>query len=128
ECLSIQKHDFRALWFDAQLPMPAYAEWMLSCDMTPTYEYHRRVLQVLQSELPGPWTLKMPSHALHIRWLLKVYPDARLIWTHRDPLKALGSLCSLVRAATSSHMEPDLEFIGRNYPRQVLEHLRRPME
>lgn len=127
ECLSLQKQDFKALWWDAMAPLPGYAEWILGCDMTSAYDYHRRALQVLQSRAPGAWTLKMPSHALHIDWLLKTYPDAQLVWTHRDPFRALASLCSLIRTAQSANLEPDIGFIAANYPRQAAEHLTRPL-
>ena len=53
-----------------------------------------KFLQALQHKAPGVWNLKMPSHALHLEYLIKEYPDARLIWTHRDPYVATGSLCS----------------------------------
>ena len=55
----------------------------------------RRFLQLLQADAPGTWNLKMPSHALWLETLVKTYPDARLVWTHRDPFTATGSLCSL---------------------------------
>ena len=70
----------------------------------------------------------MPSHALHIRWLLEAYPDARMVWTHRDPITATGSLCSLI---TNTHCrvmdEPDRAWVAKNYPPQLAEHARRVM-
>ena len=58
-----------------------YAQWLFDeTDMTTTYEYQKRYLQVLQSTAPGMWSLKMPSHSVHIDALLRVFPDARLIW------------------------------------------------
>ena len=56
--------------------------------MTSTYAYERLVLQMLQSRAPGIWSLKMPSHAVHIESLLSTFPDARIVWAHRDPFKA----------------------------------------
>ena len=64
--------------------------------MTSAYEYERLVLQILQSKAPGRWSLKMPSHAVHIETLVKTFPDVKMIWAHRDPYKATGSLCSTV--------------------------------
>lgn len=127
ECLSIHKQDLRAMWWDAQLPMPAYADWMLGCDMVPAYAFEKRVLQILQSTNAGSWQLKMPSHALHLHALLQVFPDARLVWTHRDPFKATGSFLSLVTAVSGCNAMPDPDFLRRTYPHQLAEHVRRPM-
>lgn len=127
ECLSIHKQDFRAMWWDAQAAMPAYAEWILGCDMVPAYALEKRVLQILQSANAGAWQLKMPSHALHLHALLRVFPDARLVWTHRDPCKATGSFLSLIRAVSGCNATLDLDFLRRYYPHQMAEHVRRPM-
>lgn len=45
----------------------------------------------------------MPSHSVHIEALLKVFPDARLIWTHRDPVNRLLHIAARTRAAIHSH-------------------------
>lgn len=127
ECHTIHKQDFRALWWDAQASMPAYADWVLGCDMVPAYELQKRYLQLLQSTNPGSWQLKLPSHALHLRALLHVFPDARLVWTHRDPIKSVSSLLSLVSTVSGINVMPDPEFLRWNYLHQAAEHLRRPM-
>ncbi|MDB5447326.1 MAG: sulfotransferase family protein [Phenylobacterium sp.] len=128
ECTFIQAHDFKSLFWESHGRLPGYAEWVLSCDMTSAYDHHRRFLQVLQQKAPGAWNLKMPSHALHIRWLLEAYPDARMIWTHRDPFTVTGSLCSLI---SNTHLrlmdEPDLAWVAQNYPPQLAEHANRVM-
>jgi len=128
ECTHIQAHDFKSLFWEAHAPMPAYSEWILGCDMTSAYDHHRRFLQVLQHRAPGVWNLKMPSHAVHIAWLLKAYPDARLVWTHRDPFAATGSLFSLI-ANTHERMmgTADKAYIAKNYPRQLAVHVDRVM-
>lgn len=128
ECTILHGQDFKAQSIEALFPAPRYSEWILACDMRSTYEYHRKVLQILQSTNPGRWNLKMPSHALHIKALLDVFPDARLIWTHRDVFKAAGSFLSLIEAIQSGFcVTPDRAFISRTYPRQFAEHLLRPL-
>jgi len=127
ECHTIHKQDMRALWWDAQASLPTYADFILGCDMTPAYRLQKRYLQVLQSTNAGTWQLKLPSHAIHIRALLSVFPDARLVWTHRDPLKALGSLLSLISTVSGLNVEVDPVFLKWNYLHQAAEHLRRPM-
>ncbi len=126
ECIFVQNQDFKAFYWDAFLPGTAYSDWLLECDMSSAYEYEREVLQVLQSQAPGRWSLKMPSHAVHIETLLKVFPDVRMVWAHRDPYAALGSLCSAQRQAKGSMTgEVDMERIGRNSLVQMRAHIDR---
>ena len=131
EDMFIQNQDFKGLSWDAFLPTSRYAEWLINeADMTSAYEYQKRYLQVLQSKAPGTWNLKMPSHSVHIETLLKVFPDARLIWAHRDPYKATGSLCNLFKMPKSlvHHAEAvDLEAMGRNAMTQMKSHVERPL-
>lgn len=127
ECIYLHNHDFKSLYWESALPMPGYSEWMLSLDMTSAYDYHRMVLQMLQFTAPGSWNLKMPSHSLHIRWLLAEYPDARIVWTHRDPFTMIGSLMSLIANSQARFTggDPDIGYISRNYPPQIAEHANR---
>jgi hypothetical protein len=87
------------------------------------------MLQLLQADAPGIWNLKMPSHALNLPTLLKVYPDARLIWVHRDPLTAAGSLCSIIALAHRGFRgRVDTDWLGQNYPWQAAQHADRAMD
>ena len=64
----------------------------------------------------------------HIPTLLEIYPDARLIWTHRDPFAATGSLCSLISLAHMGYMgKVDGAWLAGNYPKQAAEHANRAM-
>ena len=92
ECTFLQAQDFKSAMLESLSPVPTYGDWLLVCDMTSAYAYQKKVLQVLQSSNAGRWTLKMPSHALFIRTLLKVFPDAQVVWTHRDPYAAMASV------------------------------------
>ncbi len=129
ECVFIHAHDFRTLMWESRGKLPGYREFVFSTDATPAYEYEKRFLQLLQSQAPGVWNLKMPSHALFIPQLLKVFPDARLIWTHRDPFTAAGSLCSLISLGHQGFIgRIDKEWIGWNYPDQCAIHADRAMD
>ena len=128
ECVHVMNHDFKAMQWEASAPMPSYTEFIYSCDMTSAYTLHRRYLQVLQHRAPGPWALKAPSHALWLPTLLTIYPDARLVWTHRDPCTAVASLCSLMANAHRRNCdEADLKYLSRNVPLGLAEHVGRPM-
>jgi hypothetical protein len=129
ECMFFTQHDFKALIWEGRGRLPNYRDWLFQTDVTSTYQYHKRYLQLLQADAPGTWNLKMPSHGLWIATLLKTYPDARLIWTHRDPLTATGSFCSLMRMGSQAFgLTPDIEWLGENYPWQAVQHANRIMD
>lgn len=115
ECLSAMSFAFRSEEFISRYHVPSYARWFATCDRTPAYEIHRLVLQVLQRRMPGrTWVLKSPVHLHSLDVLERVYPDARLIVTHRDPLAVLGSVSSLIATLRWAHSdEVDTDEIGR---------------
>jgi hypothetical protein len=97
ECQDLLGMAFRTFHFDGMARVPGYIDWLLGADMRPAYEYHRRVLKLLQWRCPPKrWHLKTPVHTLALDALDSVYPDARFIWTHRDPAEVIGSVCSLI--------------------------------
>jgi hypothetical protein len=129
ECVYIMAHDFKTLMWESRCKQLKYRDWLFQTDMHSAYRYHKRFLQLLQADAPGTWNLKMPSHALWIPTLLEVYPDARLVWTHRDPLAALGSFCSIIALAQSSFTDGvDPGLIGRNCSWQAQQHADRIMD
>jgi hypothetical protein len=128
ECIFVQAHDFKALSWEARVASRDYADYLLDCDMSSAYDYQKKVMRVLQSQAPGRWALKMPSHALHFRWALEAFPDARFIWTHRNPYRALASLGTTISAGHRFALgHVDTEFIRDVYPHQIAEHANRPM-
>jgi hypothetical protein len=97
---------FRSEEFVSRYATARYVDWLGSCDMTPAYEMHRLVLQILQRRQPTDrWVLKSPVHLHNLDPLLAVYPDARLIVTHRDPLAILGSVTSLIATLRLAHSD-----------------------
>lgn len=129
ECVFFMAHDFKTLMWESRGKLPNYRDWLMQTDMTSAYQYHKRFLQLLQADAPGTWNLKMPSHALWIPTLLKIYPDARLVWTHRDPLAATGSFCSLIALAHQTFTTAvDPQYIGQNCSWQAAEHATRIMD
>ena len=128
ECIFFMEHDFKALSLESRGILPNYRDWMLSTDMTSAYTYHKRFLQLLQADAPGTWNLKMPSHSLWLDTIKKVYPDARFVWTHRDPFTAMGSFCSILSVAQMGFLgKIDAEWLGKNCTWQMEQHLERVM-
>lgn len=94
---SIMQMAFRSLNFAAPRELPAYVEWLLDCDMAPAFTLHRHVLQHLQAFHTGDWwVLKAPPHLFALDALFDAYPDARIIFTHRDPAAIMPSNASLI--------------------------------
>ena len=129
ECVWFLAHDFKTLMIESKGILPKYREFIFKADMTSAYAWHRKFLQALQHKAPGVWNLKMPSHALHLEYLIKEYPDARLIWTHRDPYVATGSLCSIISSSHQMLMgRIDYEWLGEKYPWYAAQHAERAMD
>jgi hypothetical protein len=108
ECIAVLNQDFKSLTWEAMANVPAYGRWLHATDHRSAYDYHRRVLQVLQSGgVRGRWSLKSPHHALHLDALTAVYPDARLVLLHRDPVVLCASVCSLITTLTKTFSDAD---------------------
>lgn len=79
-------------------------------DLEASYEHHKRALQVLQWQAPARrWALKWPCHLLSLEEIIRVYPDAIFVVTHRDPVQALASNCSFatyLRGKFSADVDP----------------------
>jgi hypothetical protein len=104
------------------LPVYSYHAWWRHTDMKPTYEYHRRVVQLLASERPPTlWLFKAPHHMFHLEALAAAYPDIKFVMTHRDPAKVVPSYVSLVGTVFPP---PDGERDMRRLGAEVCEHLR----
>jgi tetrahydromethanopterin S-methyltransferase subunit B len=88
---------FCAQIFDSTVHIPSYREWLFSASYLPAFQFHKQLAQLLQTENGGRWTFKNPWHPLFLDDLIKVYPDAQLVMTHRDPVQVVGSACSLIR-------------------------------
>jgi hypothetical protein len=122
ECIAVLGQAFQSISWEALANVPSYAEWWRSSDLTAGYAYHRDVLQVLQSNgCDGRWTLKSPGHALALDALTAVYPDARLVVLHRDPVALTASVSSLIHTMSSAFSDVD----HRSY---IREHWTRTLE
>ena len=128
ECLAILDQTFvnpGLLW---TMSVFGYLEYLLhEADLQEAYEYHARVLRLLQQGAPEQrWALKWPCHLLALDAIADVHPDATFVVTHRDPVQALASNCSLtnmLRAGTSPHADP--RHIGRDMLELVRQHVDR---
>lgn len=97
----------------APYDIPSYRDWLLTADHSPAYQAHKQMLQQLQWRHPGQWVLKYPKHMLTLDALMDAYPDARLIWTHRDPGKVIPSVISLIETFRKASVGYDPARLGR---------------
>ncbi|MFG3342255.1 sulfotransferase family protein [Glycomyces sp. NPDC048151] len=85
-------------------PMPKYVEFLRSYDARPDYAFVRDVLQILQFRRPTPrWMLKHPDCLGETAAIHHVFPDAKFVWTHRDPHTVMGSMCSMAESLAYLH-------------------------
>jgi len=97
ECTEITAHVFRSFRFETTHHIPSYRAWLHAADHVPAYRFHRRFLQHLQwnDGRPRRWVVKCPDHCFTLDALAASYPDARVIFLHRDPLDVLASVAGM---------------------------------
>ena len=99
EEILLLEHTFFSTVPESFMRLPSYSKWVESQDHIHAYAQLKKMLQYLQWQNPGRekkrWVLKSPHHLGFIDKLLKIFPDSKVIQTHRDPLKTIPSFCSM---------------------------------
>lgn len=117
ECMHALDETFLTWSYWSNHAVPAYTAWTRQADDTAAYRVWRDVLQYVQHGSPGKrLTLKSPSHTAHIDALLDQVPDARIVWTHRDPAVVVPSFASLIettRSVSATAATADPHALGR---------------
>ena len=102
EDIMLLEQSFYSFNMQAFANIPSFDAWIEAQDHTAGYEYFRLLLQFLQwqkkrSGQPGErWALKAPHHLHYMDLVFKVFPDARVVQSHRDPVETIPSLASLI--------------------------------
>ncbi len=98
ECWPLFANTFSVMNWELQAGLDAWGDWLQSeADMRRAYQEYRTYLQVnLDRQPAGQLVLKCPEHLWFLDALLDVFPDACVVWTHRDPYETIGSYCSLM--------------------------------
>ena len=95
---------------------------VLAQDLEPLYAYQRKQLQMLNWRMPGQrWMLKAPAHMLGIDAILKVFPDARFIWCHRNPQQVVPSINSMNRVVMDMYAGDCSHLDGHKMGRDVMD-------
>jgi hypothetical protein len=131
ECLWLIEHTFTDLIFELRANVPAYSKWLAEHEADAgVYRYFHRQLQMLGTHCRGRhWVFKAPRHWAGLSGLLAVFPEARIVQTHREPAAVLPSLCSLceiLRSAASD--EIDKAAIGAQWQQRLMNIFQRGRE
>jgi hypothetical protein len=119
----LQMQDFSSYVWEFSLYAPAWREYYYAHDQTPHYEFEKTLLKILQWQRGGEpkrWIVKAPQHYEQIVPILNVFPDAILLFTHRDPVASLQSIVTprtagaLLREKTRD-AQRDLEYWSERY-------------
>lgn len=108
ECWILKSNTFVINHIDIITGLHEWNNWLLNMDRTWIYEEYKRLLQ-LQTHITSTerFVLKCPTHLLNLKTILKIFPDANIIWTHRNPVKSIASStsgASLIRRFFLDHV------------------------
>ncbi len=114
--------------------LPGFDAWIEAQDHTPGYEYLRLLLQFLQwqkrrsGQQGERWTLKSPHHLHYMDLVFKVFPDAKVVQSHRDPVETIPSLTSLIAGLMVIYSDDvDPAAVGRQWARKFANGTRHTM-
>jgi len=98
ECWQLLRQSLHSVSYETLSHLPSYSEWLSQQDWTPSYQRHRRNLQLIGlNDVGKRWVLKNPSHLFALDALMATYPDALVIQTHRPVETIMASMCSLAQ-------------------------------
>ena len=97
EELELENLDFSSYNLEWLAHVPRWRDYYYSHDQTPHYAYMKNVLKALQWLRGGDrWVLKCPQHMEQLPVLLKIFPDASVVLTHRDPVAVITSIVTML--------------------------------
>lgn len=98
ECWQLLRQSLHSVSYETLAHLPTYSKWLSHQDWTPSYQRHRKNLQLIGlNDAEKRWVLKNPSHLFALDALMKTYPDAMVIQTHRPVETIMASMCSLAQ-------------------------------
>ena len=113
ECVLLMGSSFQGVQTGVEVMLEPYASWYRDQPREALYAWYADLLRLLDWQRPGErWLLKTPAHLWGIGALLARFPDARIVWSHREPVVGIASLCSLTHLLMSAWMEVDPAALG----------------
>ncbi|MHA7834959.1 MAG: sulfotransferase family protein, partial [Algiphilus sp.] len=130
----LMEHSFLAD-FNAYAHIPSYMAWLVAQDEGPAYDLLIRMLQYLQWQkrqrgiTAQRWILKAPHHLHRMALLLKTFPGACVVQTHRDPVESIPSIASFVHTLHAIYSDsPDAKAVGASWSARMRSGLEHTME
>ncbi len=118
--------DFSTMFFETLAPLARWRDYYMAHDQTPHYQYLRKVLQVLTWLRGGErWLLKSPQHLEQFGPLMRVFPDATFVLTHRDPVATVTSMATLTAYTARMSRDPVRPQALGQYWAERIEHMLR---
>jgi hypothetical protein len=113
ECVLLHALALHGVHHGVEVMLEPYGSWYRKQDLLPMYSYYRMLLQMLDWQRPGArWLLKAPAHMWAIEPLIQVFPDVSIVWSHRDPLLCIASICSMTHAIPQGSLRLAKEELG----------------
>ena len=131
ECYWLFEYQLLDPIFQIRMHVPTYYNWLLAYPRhLESYIEYRDLLTYLgQNYSFNHWILKAPRHLFFLKALLDAFPNAGIIWLHRDPCQAIPSMCSLSQLLRSNYSEvSNPKETGKFWFEAILENLRTALD
>lgn len=133
EEIGLLQHAFATQLFEIQAQIPTFAEHLMSTPQDAAYEYMVRLMKIVswfRNDPPDtPWLLKSPQHMQDLDALLHVFPGAKILCPHRDPVKVVGSTCSMAwNAIVRDNDSVTPQWVGNEWFEKTERMLRKTLE
>ena len=129
ECHAFLQQSYGAAGLQNLFHVPEFFDYLMDeADLAATYRIHKRQLQLLQhKQEPKPWALKYPNHVIAMNEILEVYPDARFVMTHRDPVQVVASIAKMTFNLRGIRTEASVDpaEVGRDMRHFIQRHIDR---
>lgn len=107
----------------------SFRRYLLDADHTAALGFHHDFLQQVQwGQADKHWALKGSDYLLRLEETAAQYPDAMLVWTHRDLAQQLGSLANIQAILCGVAGEPLSGGAREAVGRLAIEHQRASFE
>lgn len=126
ECVLLHAYAMHGVQMGVEIFLEPYASWYQgeAADLRGLYAHQKRMLQLLDWQRPGErWLLKAPAHLWGLDALVATFPDAAVVWNHRDPVACIASACSMTQALMAT-----LDFPAERLGPAVLEFYARSLD
>ena len=134
EEIMLLEHAFMSGVPQSMCPVPSYDRWERDADHEPGYRYLEKMLKFLQwqkrrnGHSGRRWVLKSPEHLGRIAEIMRVFPDATLVQSHRDPMQTIPSFASMIYSGWAAYVPaPDRSMIVQVWGLRCRDFLRRAM-